>query len=115
MSDQRSTSRFRGVVWDEAMRRWKASIVRSGKRYTLGYFVRENEAAQAYDAGAARFFGELARSNATLGLCDRPKRAERGGAEPQAMDRREGVARAVGSTARWRSERASSFRSGREI
>ncbi len=64
----RGISRFKGV-WHKAGRRsrpWAAYIAKDGKRYFLGAFSTEEEAAMAYDDAARRLFGEFARTNLPL-------------------------------------------------
>ena len=58
-----ATSVFRGVYYDRRHSSWRAIIQHKGKQYYLGYFSNEIEAAHAYDAAAARLFGEFARPN----------------------------------------------------
>jgi hypothetical protein len=42
---------------------WKAEISPNGKRLYLGIFKSETDAARAYDAAAAKEFGDFARLN----------------------------------------------------
>lgn len=42
-----STSRHRGVHWDAQRQRWSAEVMVAGKRYRLGRFRTEQEAAEA--------------------------------------------------------------------
>jgi HNH endonuclease/AP2 domain len=58
-----SSSRFLGVRWEGARDRWRAEIRANGKKVHLGYFVDETDAAMAYDAAAAKHFGEFASLN----------------------------------------------------
>lgn len=57
------TSRFRGVCWVKAIRMWTAGIGIDNHRKYLGYFLKEEEAALAYDAAARQYFGEFACPN----------------------------------------------------
>jgi len=58
-----SCSRFHGVTYSKSMRKWVARITFQGRRFHLGGFVKEVEAARAYDRAAVEFFGESARLN----------------------------------------------------
>jgi len=58
-----STSRFKGVHWSKADKRWKASIRVNSKPYHLGLFNVEQEAAEAYNKAALKHFGEFAYIN----------------------------------------------------
>lgn len=57
------SSKFKGVCWDRARRKWHASIKADGKRINLGCFESEIDAAIAYDRAAKQLFGEFARLN----------------------------------------------------
>jgi hypothetical protein len=57
------TSRFRGVHWHKTTKKYAARIQKYGKRYFLGYYHDEIEAAVAYDIKAMEFFGEFAYLN----------------------------------------------------
>ena len=56
-------SRFRGVCWHKRRRRYEARIQKEGKRYSLGSFADEIEAAVVYDIKAMELFGEFAYFN----------------------------------------------------
>jgi HNH endonuclease len=59
------TSKFKGVSLDKTRNLWIASIIRKegyGREH-LGRFIREDEAAKAYDAVAHHRYGEFARLN----------------------------------------------------
>lgn len=68
------TSPYKGVWWHSASRRWQAGIQAAKRKYHLGYFASELEAACAYDAAARELFGEFACPNFPEG----PKRAMTG-------------------------------------
>ena len=57
------SSAFKGVHWDKYKYKWRSHIRKNGKRYFLGYFVSETEAAKAYDTKAKELFGEFAYLN----------------------------------------------------
>ncbi|HEY1700861.1 MAG TPA: hypothetical protein VGG75_14215 [Trebonia sp.] len=50
-------SRYKGVTWSKASRKWQAGIRVDGHLYYLGQFTDEKEAAQVYDTAAMREFG----------------------------------------------------------
>jgi len=56
-------SRYRGVFWSKCMQMWGAGIQIGGEPKHLGYFVREIEAARAYDAAAREYHGRFANLN----------------------------------------------------
>ena len=58
-----ATSRFKGVIWDKSVSKWKANIGLDGKAYYLGTFEDEEDAARAYDALARKHHGEYANLN----------------------------------------------------
>lgn len=55
-----TTSQFKGVSWYAPTSKWRAQICKSGKRYFLGYFENENDAAARYRAKAFELFGSFA-------------------------------------------------------
>jgi hypothetical protein len=59
----RSSSRFKGVMWDKRRGTWHAMIGHNGRKIFIGYFDDEEEAAKAYDAKAKDVFGEFAALN----------------------------------------------------
>lgn len=56
-------SRFRGVWFNIVRKKWCAMIAKTGRRYNLGYFDTEEEAARAYDRKAIELYGEFAAPN----------------------------------------------------
>lgn len=56
-------SQFKGVSWYGRDRKWYAHIRFSGKRYHLGVFEDEVDAALVYDRAAVKYHGEFARLN----------------------------------------------------
>lgn len=60
-----TTSRFKGVTWNQHSRRWYAQSKVNGKRIYIGCFKSEEDAARAYDALARSMFGPYARPNFT--------------------------------------------------
>jgi hypothetical protein len=57
------SSRFRGVLWAERGRAWRAKIKSGDRTWYLGLHKNELVAAQAYDAGAYFVFGPKAMLN----------------------------------------------------
>jgi len=62
-SKRRLTSKFKGVHKKSITRNWSVQIQHLGKRFHLGYFKDEVEAALAYDKKAKELFGEYAHLN----------------------------------------------------
>ncbi len=65
-----SNSRFRGVYLFKPTGKWQAQICNDHKRFHLGYFDSEIEAAKEYDRAAIRLHGEFANLNFCIGDCD---------------------------------------------
>jgi len=57
------TSQYKGVSWDIAAGKWRATIKCQGQYYYLGLFDTEIAAAHAYDQKARELFGEYAYLN----------------------------------------------------
>jgi hypothetical protein len=57
----RCASRFKGVWQDRS--RWRAGITQAGRKRSLGSFLCEEDAAQAYNQAARKLFGDHARLN----------------------------------------------------
>ncbi len=58
-----SISKFKGVTWDKARKKWKAQIFVNGKQLYLGRFETEAYAAAVYDHYATLHFAEFAKTN----------------------------------------------------
>ncbi|KAK9817262.1 hypothetical protein WJX72_011982 [[Myrmecia] bisecta] len=55
--DENYKSKYRGVTYHKAGKRWRCSIKVEGRKITLGSFPSEDEAAQAFDNAALRYRG----------------------------------------------------------
>ena len=49
------TSRFKGVDWDSSKQKWRATITRRRKQRFLGYYNREEDAANAHKIAARKW------------------------------------------------------------
>jgi hypothetical protein len=56
-------SKYRGVGWDKATHKWRASITHNYKMSYLGEYELEEKAALAYNKAALELFGEFAQLN----------------------------------------------------
>jgi hypothetical protein len=65
---KRGSSKFKGVSFFKQTKRWEAYIKKDGKRYHLGFFKSEEDAARAYDEVAIEKFKEFAYINFPLSL-----------------------------------------------
>ncbi len=57
------TSQFKGVHFEKATGKWRATITLKGEHFDLGLYDDEVEAARAYDRKAIELFGEFAYLN----------------------------------------------------
>ncbi len=57
------SSKYKGVSWEKAKKRFRAKINHNRKGIHLGYFKNEIDAAKAYDKKAKELFGEFAYLN----------------------------------------------------
>ncbi|MBD3352014.1 MAG: hypothetical protein GF364_11060 [Candidatus Lokiarchaeota archaeon] len=58
-----TTSQYKGVSWITKSKKWIVTIKQKNKKYFLGYFKDEIEAARTYDKKAKELFGEFAYLN----------------------------------------------------
>lgn len=58
-----SSSKYLGVYWNKAARKWRAKIKKDYKGIYLGSFTNEIDAAKAYNDAAIKFHGEFANLN----------------------------------------------------
>lgn len=65
---RKCTSRYKGVHWDKARKKWVAGIGVNNYHYYLGCSSNEAACARTYDTAALRYFGSYALTNADLGL-----------------------------------------------
>lgn len=59
----RGSSKYKGVNWDKDRSKWYASISINNKRFNLGRFKNEKDAAIVYDSAAKEKWGEFANLN----------------------------------------------------
>lgn len=55
-----NASGVRGVYWHEKKKRWRAAIMKDGRKVMLGSYVTIHEAARAYREARERLFGDFA-------------------------------------------------------
>jgi hypothetical protein len=60
---RQASSQYKGVCWSNNDNRWLAYLLVNRKRFWLGRFTDEREAARAYNAAALHHFGDFARLN----------------------------------------------------
>jgi hypothetical protein len=59
----KTRSRYKGLEWDRAQRKWKARLQLNGRKIYLGSFKSEEAAARAYDTAAKKYHGQFATLN----------------------------------------------------
>ncbi len=59
-------SGYKGVLWRAERKRFVATIFAGNKQVHLGTFKSREAAAEAYDQAAIKYFGEFARTNASI-------------------------------------------------
>lgn len=62
-SHKNTSSKYKGVSWNKEKKRWLSTICISKKRYILGYYKSELDAAYVYNVWAESFFGEYVKIN----------------------------------------------------
>lgn len=58
-----TTSKHFGVSWMPKAKRWRAYTTKNKKQISLGLYLREEDAAKAYNDGAIKYHGEFAKLN----------------------------------------------------
>jgi len=58
-----TTSKYKGVCWQERDKKWQVYIYHGKKNHYLGYFDKEEDAAGAYNEEAIKHHGEYAYLN----------------------------------------------------
>lgn len=58
-----NTSKFKGVYWNKKRKKWHSQIQTNGKKYNLGLYEIEVDAARAYNESAIMIHGVYAKIN----------------------------------------------------
>jgi hypothetical protein len=58
-----NVSGFKGVFWNSQKQRWNAKIQHENKQVHIGFFMKVEEAARAYDKAAQKLHGKFAALN----------------------------------------------------
>ncbi len=58
-----TSSKYKGVTWDKRRNTWNSSVMKNYKRYHLGYFFNEDDAARAYNIADKKHHGKFAYLN----------------------------------------------------
>lgn len=58
-----AASKFKGVHFDASRKSFSARITKDNKPINLGYFIKEEDAARAYNKAAVKHFGDFASLN----------------------------------------------------
>jgi len=61
------TSKYKGVCWHKAMKKWHAQIRINGRAISIGFFDSQEDAARAYDATSRLHCGEFSKQNLAIG------------------------------------------------
>lgn len=62
-ANKKVSSQYKGVSWDKNRNKWLVAIMKEGKKYHLGRYNLEIDAALAYDKKAKALWGQYARLN----------------------------------------------------
>lgn len=60
---QNSSSEYKGVSYNKVSQKWESYVKIYGVKYTLGFFIKEKEAAKAYNCVAKELYGEYCHLN----------------------------------------------------
>lgn len=63
-----TTSTYKGVTWQQHVKKWRARVQKNGVAYDLGLFSEEVDAATAYNFKATDLFGPFARLNVPISI-----------------------------------------------
>lgn len=62
--NKKTSSKYKGVMWNKQKGQWHARVVKNGKSYHAGYYDEEVDAATAYNLKAYLLFGNFCKANA---------------------------------------------------